>query len=166
MFKKNSDGTYEFSRRFWVAVCVMALGFGLIAWNTQRVNNRTEQVYAETVAYAQQTNDCLNQFLTAINVRTQATDSLEKLVDQRSSIIDRRFQAWDDFIIGLAGISTDLPQAERDRLAAPMVASYLQTLRKLSAENQLINQERRAALEKRRLNPLPQPNCGNDLPGQ
>lgn len=166
MFKRQDDGTYSFSGRFWVQALIMLLLICAIGFSTQRTANKTEELSRETIAYAEQTNDCLNQLLIALDSRIKFNLELDALVGQRASLDDKRFAAWDEFIIGLARISTDLPQSERDRLAAPLVATYLQKIDELRKEGDQINRDRQIAIDKRAENPYPAPNCGRDLPGQ
>ena len=166
MFEKKDDGEWGYSRRFWVQAVILALLIIAIGYSTQRTATRTENLSRETISYAQQTNDCLQQLLTSLNSRTDDTKELDKLIDDRSAVVDQRAQLWQQFIVDLAQISTDLPQHERDRLAAPIIAKFLSDTSKVEAQNAQINKDRQAALLKRAGKTLPDPTCGNKLPGQ
>lgn len=166
MFEKKDDGEWGYSRRFWVQALVLGLLVCAIGYSTQRTYVKTTELSQETSAYAQQTNDCLKQMLEALKARSETTKQLDVLVDQRSAVVDHRAQIWQQFIVDLAQISTDLPQKERDRLAAPIIAKFLSDTIKVEADNNKINKDRQLALADRAQNPYPDPTCGDKLPGQ
>lgn len=166
MFEKKDDGEWGYSRRFWIQAIILALLICGIGYSTQRTANRTEQLSRETIAYAQQTNDCLKQLLGALGGSRAANKEIDALVDARSDVVDRRAALWQQFIVDLAQISTDLPQSERDRLSTPIVAKFLADTAAVEADNARINKDRQAALARRAMNAFPDPNCGNKLPGQ
>lgn len=166
MFEKKDDGEWGYSRRFWVQAIILGLLICAIGYSTQRTYSKTEELSRETIAYAQQTNDCLNQVISATKARVEANKEIDSLIDARSTVVDQRAQIWQQFIVDLAQISTDLPQPERDRLAAPIIAKFFSDTGKVEAQNAQINKDRQAALAARTANPYPEPNCGNKLPGQ
>lgn len=166
MFEKKDDGEWGYSRRFWVQAIILALLICAIGYSTQRTASRTEKLSQETISYAQQTNDCLKQLLSALNDRQAAQKQVEVLIDARSAVVDKRAALWQQFIVDLGQISTDLPQSERDRLNAPILAKFLADTSRVEAENAKINRDRQGALLKRAENRFPDPNCGSKLPGQ
>lgn len=166
MFEKKDDGEWGYSRRFWVQVIILGLLICAIGFSTQRTANRTANLSRETIAYAQQTNDCLAQLLRAQEARAEYNKQLDTLIDARSAVVDKRAALWQQFIVDLGQISTDLPQSERDRLNAPILAKFLADTAAVEAENAQINRDRQEALKKRAENQFPSPNCGNKLPGQ
>lgn len=166
MFEKNDDGEWGYSRRFWIQVIVLGLLICGIGFSTQRTADRTEALSQETIAYAEQTNECLQKLLQAINDRAEANKQLDKLVDDRSAVVDKRAGIWQKFINDLALIPTSLPQDERDRRSAPIIATFLKETAVVEAENARINADRRAALQARAEKQYPNPECTNKLPGQ
>lgn len=166
MFRKHEDGTYAFSGRVWIYVVIASVLICFIGWRTQTTADRTEALNRETVDYARQTNDCLAQVTKALAIRADTTKQLDSLVDARSSVIDRRSDVWEKFIVDLAQISTDLPQSQRDELAKPIISTFIADDSELDTENAKINTDRASALAYRAANPYPDPNCGNKLPGQ
>lgn len=164
MFKKDDEGNYAFSSRFWAQAIILGLLICAIGFSTQRTANRTEQLSQDTVTYAEQTNDCLKQLLEAVKARAEFTTQLDILIDARASVVDRRAAVWLEFINDIAKISTDLPQSERDRLSRPIIDKFMAASAQIEAENTKINNDRKAALTARAMRAYPDPSCGDKLP--
>lgn len=147
MFKKHEDGTYSFSGRFWVQAIVLLLLICAIGVSTQRTANKTNDLSAETIAYAQQTNDCLQQLLGVLNDRKGYNLLVDDLNAKDRAARDKLFQ--DALTTNLAD-----PEAKQAILNA-----YFKAINDL-------NRQRNDALDARNKNEFPDPTCGNKLPGQ
>ena len=152
MFKKHEDGTYSFSSRFWVQVIVLGLLIVMIGYSTQRTASRTEDLSRETIAYAKQTNDCLNQVVATLKDRTALNAQLDALATRR----DAANLSLVNEIGSIPEAGTPEQRREGYRLAR---AHYTETRAQ-------IDRERAELLEQRAAKPYPDPSCGNKLPGE
>jgi len=164
VFKRKNDGTYAFSGRFWAYVVIATLIIGWIGYRTQETADHTEQLAWETQAYAAQTQDCLNQLQSILVKRASYSAQINNLQDQYNDNRQRRDDAWSTFIIDLAQISTDQPQVERDRQAAPVISKFISDLKKLDDERARILDDRTKALATQADSPIPDPHCGQNVP--
>lgn len=162
----DEDDERKLPTRVWVVLLLAGIFICWIGWNTQVARDRTEQIAQETLQYATQTNDCLTQMLRTLDERTEYNKQLDELVDARSAVVDKRAALWQKFVGDLAKISTDLPQAERDRQAAPVIAQFMINSQQVESENAKINADRRQALAERATKQYPDPTCGDKLPGE
>lgn len=150
MFKKNADGSVTYTRRFWVAVTITMLFISFIGWRTQNTSDRVDAQAARTEQIAQLNNACLNQLLDTLKERVEFND-------QVSAVRTDRDQVWMQFFVDLAKINTDLPQQERDRQAAPIIAKFF-------SDNTALDQRRADILSNRNETPYPEENCGMPIP--
>lgn len=151
MFKKNSDGTYSFTNRFWVQAIILGLLIVAIAWKTQVTANRTEQLYRDTRAYALQTQDCLTQLIGTLKDRTSYNDQLASLDAQQRGV-------WTLLVVEMAQIDPTLRTPERDIKARAAMEKFF-------AANKSIDAAREELLDARAAKPYPDPTCGNTIPG-
>lgn len=152
MFHKRDDGTYVFTRRFWVTATIGVILICAIGFSTQRTANRVEAQARETAEYAQSTNDCLNQVIGTLKERTGFTAALDDLNT-------RERKALADLLVGLAAIPTDQPQTMRDAQAKPYLTAYFSKVNQVAGDRQDL-------LDKRAAKPYPDPSCGFEVPGR
>lgn len=152
MFRKKDDDTYAFSGRFWTYAVIATVLIGWIGWRTQDAADKTEVLAQQTTEYAKQTNDCLSQVIRVLVDRSSTNKEVEK-------VNDHRWELWTTFIVSLSQISTDQPQSERDKEAAPIVNKYLTDLNQVAKDRAELLARREAAA-------FPDPSCGSKLPGQ
>lgn len=162
MFEKKDDGEFGYSRRFWVQAVILALLIIAIGFSTQRTANRTAQLSQETIAYAQQTQDCFNQLSSALKERSRiALEDNAESQRQRSEVAK-----W------LNDLLAPPPDIKKIQLEDPnynanpqyvkwgieVTQMHLKVINDSLAEQDRLDKERAA-------HPIPEPNCGNKLPG-
>lgn len=152
MYKKKADGTYAYSGRFWTYVVIATILIAWIGWRTQATADRVEVQAKETAAFAASTNDCLNQVVSTLKERVGYNDRIGELRDRRVNSIAR-------LIADLARIDTDQPQVQRDAQAAPILATYFNTVNEIDMELQKVQSSRD-------LTAYPDPSCGFEVPGR
>ena len=86
MFRKRADGTFVFTRRFWVTAIVGCTLICLIGLSTQRTANRTEALTQETRAYADQTNQCLADVVAVLTTRVGYNEQINALDLRRQAV--------------------------------------------------------------------------------
>lgn len=148
--KKDSDGEYRLTNRFWFVVAIATILIGVIGWRTQDTADKVQAQAAYNTQVAEQTNDCLNQLLATLKERVSFNDEVSDLRSKRDDI-------WMSFIVALAAIPTDQPQAERDAQAKPVIDKFF-------SANKALDQARADALANRNEVPYPPENCGEVKP--
>ena len=88
MFEKKADGTYRFSRRFWVYTTIATLIICWIGWRTQDTANRVENQVQTNTAFAAQTNDCLKQVVDVLTTRVGYNEEIAKLDKRRDTALE------------------------------------------------------------------------------
>lgn len=136
MFHKRADGTYVFTRRFWVTAFIAGTLICLIGFSTQRTANRTDALSEETRAYANQTNECLVQVIDVLTTRVGYNDEIAKLDS-------RRQQVWENLVtdLSLGEGSAELNRAALSRFfqANQAIKDDQAKIAKLREENQYPN---------------------------
>lgn len=147
MFKKDENGIYSLSGRFWIQAIVLLLLICAVGVSTQRTANKTEALSRETISYARQTNDCLSQLAATLKRRSELADSDSKLnADEREAI------------------QTLFTDALDTNLADPNAKQSI--LNKYFSRVGPIREQRANNAQERANNTYPDPNCGNKLPGE
>jgi hypothetical protein len=135
-------------RRIWAIVLIAAVIIGWIGWRTQETANRTEQLSRDTLDYAVQTQDCLNQITATLKYRTAFTPALDKLEDMESA-------ALENLVRDVTRINVSSPE---DQAALQQsFKRYLDTVAKT-------RQARTEIASARGDREYPEPACGQDIP--
>lgn len=152
MFKKDENGTYSFSVRFWAYAVIAGSLIIFIGWRTQDTANKVERQARETSQFAAANNVCINQILATIKDRNVYTDRLAVLDGVHNKAVM-------DLIVNIAKIDPNLRTPERDVVAREVLTKFFVDINK-------IDKDRADALAQRAANPFPEPNCGLPVPGQ
>lgn len=107
MLHKRADGTYEFTRRFWVTVIIASVLICAIGYSTQRTANRTDALSAETRVYANQTNQCLADVVNVLTTRVGYNEKIDKLDERRRELDARRQAVWEQLVADLSKANND-----------------------------------------------------------
>jgi len=89
MFKKDKDGTYSYSARFWAYAVFATVIICWIGWRTQDTANKVERQAAQTAQFANDTNDCLVDVVKVLTTRVGYNDEIANLDARRQMIWDR-----------------------------------------------------------------------------
>ncbi|ASZ74656.1 hypothetical protein KHO57_gp081 [Mycobacterium phage Phabba] len=133
MFEKKSDGTYRFSRRFWVYTTIATLIICWIGWRTQDTADRVDEQVAYNSEFVINTNECLQQVVSVLTTRVGYNERIAELDSRRQKV-------WEQLVANLAASdnSAGLNQAaltDFQKELADINADQAETA-KLRAENQ------------------------------
>lgn len=157
MFKKKDDGTYAFSARFWTYTAVATALIVWIGYNTQAARNETEQLSAQTLTYAKETRECFAQLIHTSVARAALNSKRDDLSEHQRLEFLNMFQALLDPPTDISGLEQSDPV--RQKWAEDTALVYV---RSIAADQKQVEQIKAELIA----HPIPDPNCGNDLPGQ